>query len=152
MFNPTRNEARDFLFEAWRKFRAALPMTPLETIAADIIGRHPEYHALLEKREQFADRDYAPEHGETNPFLHLQMHLALHEQVSIDQPSGVRAAHQALSLRHGSAHEGEHAMMDCLAEMIWQSQRHKTPPDATIYLACLQRKQGLSPRDNTTKS
>jgi hypothetical protein len=152
MFNPTRNEARDFLFEAWRKFRADLPLTPLETIAADIIGRHPEYHALLDKRDEFVEREYAPEQGETNPFLHLQMHLALHEQVAIDQPRGVRAAHQALAVKCGSTHEAEHAMMDCLAEMIWQAQRYKTPPDAGIYMACLQRKHGGFPSGGGAKN
>lgn len=141
MFNPSRNEARGFLFEAWRKYNAREPLTPLETIAVGIIAKHPGYHPLLANRETFVERDYAPEHGETNPFLHLSMHLAIHEQVSIDQPHGVRDAHLALSKKLGDAHEAEHEMMDCLAEMIWQSQRHKTAPDASLYLACLNTKQ-----------
>jgi hypothetical protein len=144
MFNPSRNEARDFLFETWRKASASVPLTPLEVMAADIIRMHPEYHALLEKREAFLDRDYAPEHGGTNPFLHLQMHLAIHEQVSIDQPRGVRAAHQALSRQHGDTHAAEHEMMDCLGEMLWHAQRHSTAPDGALYLSCLTRKQGKS--------
>ena len=140
MFAPARMEARQFLVDAWQKRRAALPLTPLETLAADLVALHPEYHALLESGAAVLDRDWAPEQGETNPFLHLSMHLSIHEQVSIDQPPGVRTLHRQLSELLGSRHDAEHAMMDCLAEMIWTAQRQGTPPDAGLYLACLNRK------------
>jgi hypothetical protein len=142
MFAPSRNEARQFLIDAWRKRGDALPLTPLETIAADLVALHPEYHALLESGDKALERDWRPEHGETNPFLHLSMHLSIHEQVSIDQPSGVRALHDALTRKLGSRHDAEHEMMDCLAEMIWSAQRHGTPPDPKRYLDCLGRKAG----------
>ncbi len=142
MFNPSRDQARDFLFEAWRKYRGHEALTALETIAVETIAQHPEYHELLANRDKFVERDYAPEHGETNPFLHLSMHLAIREQISIDQPAGVRAAHLKLSQKLDSVLDAEHEMMDCLAEMIWQAQRNKTGPDASIYLACLQQKTG----------
>ncbi len=142
MFNPSRNEVRDFLFESWRKYRAQAPLSGLETEAAAVIAAHPEYHAMLADRagflERFRDRDYPPEFGETNPFLHLSMHLSIREQVSIDQPAGVRAAHVALARALGDVLEAEHEMMECLAEMIWQSQRHQTPPDADTYVRALQ--------------
>ncbi len=141
MFNPSRNEARDFLFAAWRKFSAQEVLTPLETIAVEIISKHPEYHALLGRRDSFVDRDYAPEQGETNPFLHMAMHLAVHEQVAIDQPRGARDAHRALTEKLQSLHDAEHEMMDCLAEMIWQAQRQNAAPDAALYLACLAMKR-----------
>ena len=144
MFNPSRDQARDFLFESWRKYRANEALSALETIAVEAIAQHPEYHALLENRDKYVERDYAPEQGETNPFLHLSMHLAIREQITIDQPQGVRAAHQKLSQQFDSVLEAEHAMMDCLAEMIWQAQRNKTAPDAHIYLACLHGKLGES--------
>ena len=38
------------------------------------------------------DRDWAPKGGETNPFLHLSLHLAVAEQLAIDQPAGIVAA------------------------------------------------------------
>ncbi|MET0444732.1 MAG: DUF1841 family protein, partial [Pseudorhodoplanes sp.] len=127
LFNPTRDESRDFLFESWRKYRANEPLTQMEGIAVEVIALHPEYHAMLENRdrylENFRDRDYPPEFGETNPFLHLGMHIAIREQVAVDQPAGVRAAHGALSAKHGTSMGAEHDMMDCLAEMIWQAQR-----------------------------
>lgn len=142
MFNPSRDEVRQFLIDAWRKLREGLPCTPLEAMAADLIGQHPEYHALLESGEAAMHRDWPPELGETNPFLHLSMHLSIREQVSIDQPRGVAQAHALLSRREGSALEAEHVMMDCLAEMIWHAQRQGTPPDPGRYLACLRLKSG----------
>ena len=141
MFNPTRDESRDFLFEAWRKYGAGEPLTALETIAVEVIALHPEYHPLLTNRDQAIERDYAPEHGETNPFLHLSMHMAIREQIAIDQPRGVRDAHLRLTQKLDSVLEAEHEMMDCLAEMIWQAQRNKSAPDAAIYLGCLASKQ-----------
>ena len=83
MFNPSRDQARDFLFESWRKYRSHEMLTSLESITVALIAEHPEYHSLLETRDSYVDRDYAPEHGETNPFLHLSMHLAIREQVSM---------------------------------------------------------------------
>ena len=144
MFNPTRDQARDFLFEAWRKFRATEQLTAMESLAVEIISLHPEYHAMLSDRDRYLetwrDRDYPPEFGETNPFLHINMHLSIREQVSIDQPRGVKEFHSALSNKLGSTLTAEHEMMDCLAEMIWHAQRHRTAPDAQIYLGCLGRK------------
>ncbi len=145
MFNPTRDQTRDFFFDAWRKFRAIEPLSAMETMTVEVIAMHPEYHTMLENRdrylENYRDRDYPPEFGETNPFLHLGMHIAIREQISIDQPIGVRSHHTALTEKHGSVAEAEHEMMDCLAEMIWQAQRNSSAPDAAIYLACLVKKR-----------
>ena len=141
MFNPSREEVRDFLFESWRKFCAQEPLIGMEAEAAAVIAAHPEYHAMLTDHaaflDRYRDRDYPPEFGETNPFLHLSMHLSIREQVSIDQPTGVREAHAGLSTALGDALLAEHEMMECLAEMIWQSQRHHVPPDATAYVHAL---------------
>ena len=140
MFNPSRDQARQFFFEAWQKRRDSMPLTPLEAVAADTIAKHPEYHAILESPGQYADREYLPEQGETNPFLHLSMHIAIAEQVSIDQPAGIRNAVQQLTQHLGSRHDAEHEVMDCLAETIWQAQRGHTAPDMRIYLDCLGQK------------
>jgi Domain of unknown function (DUF1841) len=137
MFNPTRNEARQFLFDAWRKHGAGELLTPLEHVAARVVALHPEFHGLLADPEQNQDRDYAQ--GELNPFLHLMMHLSIEEQVSIDQPPGVREAYQRLAGKYGSQHEAQHAMMECMAEMIVHAQRNGTAPDAALYLGCLAR-------------
>jgi uncharacterized protein DUF1841 len=140
MFNPTRGESRLFLFELWEKHRAGAELSPLESVALAIVFEHPEYHAVLENRERNLDREWKPEGGETNPFLHLAMHLAIEEQVSIDQPPGIRSAVAALAARHGSMHDARHDVMDCLAEVIWQAQRNGTGFDNATYLECLSRK------------
>ena len=140
MFTPSRDEARAFLFDVWAKRAAGVALTPLESIALSIVLEHPEYHGVLEDRERYLDRDWKPEGGETNPFLHLQMHLAIEEQVSIDQPPGIRAAVEKLAARHGSRHDALHDVMDCLAEVIWQAQRHGAGFDNARYLDCLERK------------
>ena len=141
MFNPSRDEARDFLFEVWAKHAERRPLTPLEAMALAVILEHPEYLPILADREANRDREWRPEGGETNPFLHLALHLAIEEQRSIDQPPGIRAALETLEARRG-AHEARHALMDCLAEVIWQAQRYGTGFDNALYLDCISRKRG----------
>ena len=137
MFLPSREQARRLFFDAWRKYRQGLPLEPLEGVAAGQIAQHPEYQAILEAPERHLQKDYLPEQGETNPFLHLAMHLAIEEQLSIDQPAGVKARYERLLARLGDAHAAQHEVMDCLAEMIWQAQRYRQPFDGQAYLDCL---------------
>ena len=140
MFNPSRDQARDFFFETWRKYRAQEPLAALETIVLQVILAHPEYHPALDDPERFRDRDYSPESGEANPFLHMSMHLAIEEQLSIDQPPGIASAFAALTAKHGDRHDAMHDTMECLGEMVWRSQRDRAPPDAAAYLECLERR------------
>ena len=139
MFNPSRNEARMFFIDTWRKRRAGTLLTPLEDLAAQLIEKHPEYFSILENPERYQDKDYSPEQGATNPFLHLMMHLTIEEQISIDQPHGIRTHFQRIVEKHESEHNAQHHMMECLGEMIWQAQRNGTAPDANIYLSCLEK-------------
>ncbi|MBU1689875.1 MAG: DUF1841 family protein [Gammaproteobacteria bacterium] len=139
MFSPSRDQARRFFFESWQKFHARQPLSGLEAIALELMQQHPEYHAIFDSPERYVERDYLPESGETNPFLHLGLHLAIREQVPIDQPRGIAAHYRRLLEKTGSTHDAEHLIMDCLAEMIWQAQRNHSAPDAEIYLACLAR-------------
>jgi hypothetical protein len=139
MFNPSREQARQFLAEAWRKRRDRLPVTPLETIAGDVIALHPEYHALLDAPDMALQREWLPENGETNPFLHLSLHLAIAEQLSIDQPPGIVAVFNKLLAQRGDRHEVLHMVLDSLAETLWRSQRDQTPLDGAAYLERLQR-------------
>lgn len=139
IFNPTREEARKFLFESWRKKRAGELLSPLEDLTAQIIAKHPEYHALFDDPVHNQDKEFALDGNTVNPFLHLMMHLAIEEQLSIGQPHGVREQFIRLTRKYQSEHEAQHAMMECLAEMIWQAQHNQTPPDAAVYLSCLMR-------------
>jgi hypothetical protein len=141
VFNPSRDQARRFLIDAWAKRRGKLPGTAMDALAADLIDLHPEYHALLEADDALT-REWTPEQGETNPFLHLSLHLAIEEQLSIDQPFGIRAAFDKLQSRHAGRHAALHAVLDCLGEMIWRSQRSGLPPDGDAYLDCVRRAAG----------
>ena len=140
MFNPTRDQARAFLFDLWEKHQAKAPLTPLESVALSIILEHPEYHGMLSDRERYLDRDWKPEGGETNPFLHLSVHLAIEEQLSIDQPPGIRAIVGDLERKHGNAMDARHAVMDCLVEQVWQAQRNNVAFNNETYLDCLRGK------------
>ena len=142
MFNPTRDQARAFLFDVWEKHAAGAALTALEQMALAVILEHREYHGVLGERERYLVHDWKPEGGETNPFLHLQMHLAIEEQLSIDQPPGIRAAVDALARRHDSMHDARHDVMDCLAEMIWNAQRHGAAFDNEAYLSCIRSRLG----------
>lgn len=140
MYAPTRDQARDFFFTAWEKYRAQAPLSDLERIVVEIVALHPEYHAVLESRERNVDADYRPEDGRLNPFLHLSLHLALAEQVAVDRPQGVRAEVERLTRKHGDAHAALHDALECLGETMWQAQRAGTAPDAAAFLECLRRK------------
>ena len=139
MFTPSSNDVRRFFCEALRKRRAGEILTPMDAIAADWLDQHPEYHPELEDAEEAVARDYSVEGGRPNPFLHLSMHLSITEQLSVDQPRGIRAAFEALAARVGE-HEAHHAIMECLGEMIWASQRNGVPPDTEAYIECVRRR------------
>lgn len=139
MFNPSRDQARRFFVDAWHKRRNRLPATPLETLAADLAEIHPEYQKLLEGGEEALAREWTPEDGETNPFLHLSLHLAIAEQLQIDQPPGIRAACETLTTRHGDRHAALHDILECLGETVWRAQHDRQPPDGEAYLACVRR-------------
>jgi hypothetical protein len=139
MLNPSRDEARRFLIDAWAKFRAREPLSGLEQIAAELIALHPEYHRILEAPDGNLDRDWRPEEGDTNPFLHLALHLAVAEQLAIDQPPGIRAEFERIKAVRGDEHRALHAVLECLGEVVWTAQRHGKPPDAKLYLGCLER-------------
>jgi hypothetical protein len=140
MFNPTRDQVRRFFFDAWRKYRNASPLEGLEQPAVEIILMHPEYQPLLESEESLA-RDFGPEAGQVNPFLHLSLHLALVEQVSIDQPRGIRDLHAKLHATR-DAHDALHVLLECLGETVWQAQRTGQPPDESAYLECIRKGLG----------
>jgi hypothetical protein len=139
MYAPTRDEARQFFFETWRKYRAAEPLAGLETVALQVLLDHPEYPPVVAAPERHGERDYSPASGEINPFLHLSLHLAIEEQLAIDQPPGIRAQYERLRARKGE-HEAKHDVLECLGEVVWHAQRNAAAPDAEMYLECVRRK------------
>jgi hypothetical protein len=137
MFNPSRDEARLFFIDAWRKRREGAPSTAMEIMVADLIEAHPEYHGLYELGKDGLAKEWSPEMGETNPFLHISLHVAVREQISVDMPPGIRAQHKALSLKFGDALEADHCVMECLGEQIWQVQKNGVPFSNEAYIACV---------------
>lgn len=134
MFQPSQNDVRRFFCEVHAKQQAGQPLAPIEALAAGWIDQHPEYHADLADLPAALAAVYEVDEGRTNPFLHLAMHLTISEQVSIDQPHGIRQAVELLAARRQSLHEAQHEVMECLGEMIWASQRSGRPPDGHAYL------------------
>ena len=150
LFQPSQADVRRFFCGVYAKALAHQPMEAIETLASLWIDEHPEYHAEL------ADLDAAlaamPEEAaraasgglsqnssdKTSAFLHLSMHLTISEQCSIDQPRGIRQAVELLTARLDSLHDAHHATMDCLGQMVWESQRAGRPPDGEAYIACVQ--------------
>lgn len=140
MFQPSQNDVRSFFCDVYQKQRQGLPLAPIEALAADWITEHPEYHADLADKAAALDAVYTVDEGRTNPFLHLSMHLTIREQVSIDQPRGIRQAVELLAARRNSLHQAHHEVMECLGEMIWASQRSGLPPDGHAYLDAVRRR------------
>lgn len=139
MFNPSREQVRLFFFESWRKHQTGLPLTAMEAAATDVMLMHPEYHDLLSNPEASAELEFPPENGQANPFLHLSLHLALAEQMAIDQPKGIRDELQRLIQRKGDMHQALHLALDCLGRAVWESQRNGREPDGAAYLENLRR-------------
>ena len=139
MFNPSKDEVRQFFCQAWKKHLEHEILTPLESIAARWMIEHPEYHSLLEDLELAQSTDFSPEQGQTNPFLHLAMHLSISAQIQIDQPTGIRAIAHELAARMDSEHQAQHQIMECLGQVLWQAQRQGTPPDLVAYQEALRR-------------
>lgn len=135
LYTSERDKLRQFYVECWRKARHGMPMDPMEQMVARVIEMHPEYHLMLENEK--LGNEYKPEDGETNPFLHMGMHLGLQEQVVMDRPAGIKAIYQQLGEKLGDVMATEHAMMDCLGEMMWQAQKNQAEPDELAYLECL---------------
>lgn len=139
LFGNDRNQLRGLYFETWRKYESGLPLEPLEKQIAAVILQHPEYQIYLEDYEGALAKDFLPEMGETNPFLHMGLHIAINEQISTNRPPGVSGIHRQLQLRCGSAHEAEHQMIECLAESLWEAQRDGRAPDENSYLERLKK-------------
>jgi hypothetical protein len=136
IFGQDRNELRQMYADAWRKHCDKTPLSPLEAQISAVVEMHPEYHADVTGED--LNRDYTPDGGQTNPFLHMGLHLGIREQVATDRPAGIAAVFKAIAARTGDAHDAEHDMIECLAETLWEAQSQNRPPDEARYLERLQ--------------
>jgi hypothetical protein len=137
LFGQDRDQLRSFYIHAWRKKREGAPLEPLENLVVQVIEEHPEYQGILENTERALGREYLPEDGDTNPFMHMGMHIAIQEQLQAGRPAGIAETYRELMKRLGDAHAVEHRMMECLAEALWKAQRAGRPPDEAAYLDCV---------------
>jgi hypothetical protein len=140
MFAPTQDDVRRFFCQAYRKSKQGMPVTSMEILAVDWIGQHPEYHTDLADMDAALAAVFEVDTGRNNPFLHLSMHLSISEQIGIDQPLGIKQAADLLAIKRGSMHAAHHDIMECLGEMVWQSQRSGLPPDGEKYIADVRRR------------
>ena len=138
MFGDNREQLRQMYVDAWRKQQDGALLTPLEAMIAEVVDMHPEYHALLDRGEDAIERDFLPEQGESNPFMHMGMHIAIREQLSTDRPAGIVDAIRTLLARLQDAHAVEHQVMECLGTSLWEAQRAGQAPDEQAYLRCVQ--------------
>ncbi|MDD5031182.1 MAG: DUF1841 family protein [Rhodoferax sp.] len=140
MFNPSQADVRRFFCAVHAKTNTGQPMQAIETLASLWIAEHPEFHAELTEVDGALATMTETQEGKTSAFLHLSMHLSISEQCSIDQPRGIRQATELLTHRLDSLHDAHHVVMECLGQMIWDSQRSGQPPDGNAYVACVQRR------------
>lgn len=139
MFTPSKADVRRFFCTVYAKARTGQAMEAIETIASLWIDEHPEYHGELANLEAALAALEQPEDDKGSCFLHLSMHLSITEQCSIDQPRGIRQAVELLTHRRDSLHDAHHAAMECLGQMLWDSQQNGQAPDGNNYVACVQR-------------
>lgn len=138
IFSHDRTKLRKFYQDCWSKFKSNQQLTELEQQIVEVISEHPEYEKEVTTNSNLSN-EWFPEQGVTNPFLHLGMHLAIREQLTIDQPAGIRSIVKKILKKNGNPHEVEHKMMDCLAEVIWLSQKNNQEPDLKAYISCLKK-------------
>lgn len=136
-FSQDRIQLRRIFFQAWQKSKSQQTLDPMEQVIVNVLQLHPEYHKFFDNPETNLDKDFSPEIGQTNPFLHLSMHISVHEQLSINQPIGIQDYYQKLLKKTNDQHETEHLMMDCVGEMIWKAQKENRAPSEQDYFSCL---------------
>ncbi|MCG2634247.1 MAG: DUF1841 family protein [Gammaproteobacteria bacterium] len=132
-----RQALRRTFIEAWSRYQAGLPLEPQQDLIGKVVALHPEYQGLLESPEA-VEGEFDGSDGQSNPFLHMSLHIAVREQLGLDRPPGVKAAFDDLLIRLQDPHRVEHEMIECLAAELWQAQRESRAPDEQVYLAALQ--------------
>jgi len=136
MFGQNRQQLRQYYHEVWQKAQQKQPLSALESGIAQVIEQHPEYHGIF-KNDSSLEQEYFVEDGQTNPYLHMGLHISLHEQISTNRPAGIQDLYRQLQIKFGNAHDTEHQMMECLTESLWLAQRNNQPPSEQDYLNTL---------------
>ncbi len=127
---------RQVFFDTWQKYKQSQALQGVESLLIDVILLHPEYHSILENQDKYLDFDFPPEQGKGNPFLHMSLHVTIEEQLSIDNPKGIRQHFQTLQQKRDK-HDAQHVLLECLAEAIWKAQRNESADLEEDYVACI---------------
>lgn len=138
MFSQNRQQLRQFYHDVWQKMQNQHTLSAMEVGIAQVIDQHPEYHRIFNS-DSSLDQEYFVEDGQTNPYLHMGLHLSLHEQISTNRPTGIKALYGQLQAKFGSAHDAEHRMMESLTESLWTAQRNNQAPSEQDYLNSLKK-------------
>ena len=138
IFSNDRDKLRQTFYTVWQKAKNQQILEPLESIIAEVIQMHPEYQPLLEQSNTLK-KDFLPEMGETNPFLHMSMHIAIKEQMQAKKPAGIEPLYQKSLKKTRDAHKTEHIILECLGEALWKAQRNNQMPDEKAYLRCIKK-------------
>jgi hypothetical protein len=147
MSSTERQTHRRAFIDAWARALADHPLGPVEAQIVQVARMHPEYQGCLTDADRSLDRDFPPEAGQGNPFLHMGLHIAILEQLTADQPAGIRSLHQRLVAATGDVHAADHRLMECLAAGLWRVQRDRKPFNEKAYLKCIKRAGGpIRPR------
>lgn len=148
MYDVNTHDVRGFFAQVWQKRFTPLELDALQQKALILLDAHQEYAPILENIERYMDYEWLPENGETNPFLHLSLHLSIQEQVAIDQPFGIREIYETLCARYaGDWMKTEHEMMEALAETLWEAQRFGKGLDVNNYITKLRKLVNLGQED-----
>ncbi len=136
LYGKDRGGMRQVFFNTWQKYKQSLALQGVESMMIDVILLHPEYHSILENQDKYLDFDFPPEQGKGNPFLHMSLHVTIEEQLSIDNPTGIRQNFQTL-MQNRDKHDALHVLLECLAEAIWKAQRNESADLEKDYVACI---------------
>jgi hypothetical protein len=139
MFEANRQQLRQKYFDVWNRYLEKLPMEPLDIQICDLILAHPEYHTIFSQADKYFDKDYLPEQGESNPFLHLSLHLGMREQIGTNRPEGIQGIYENLMSRYQDSHHVEHMMMECMMEQLFEAQKNQQTPDEQLYRMALKK-------------
>lgn len=139
MLETDRQKLRQKYFDVWARHIEKLPMEPLDIQICDLILAHPEYQSIFNQPDRYLDKDYLPEQGESNPFLHLSLHLGVREQISTNRPAGIYHVYEDLMSRYQDNHHVEHILMECMMEQLFEAQQKQQAPDEQAYIDALQK-------------
>ena len=134
LFSNDRNEVREMYYQVWEKHNAKQALTPMEHIICAVIQEHPEYHKFLKNKSKHKQKDFSPEAGQTNPFLHMGLHIAIREQLATNRPFGIKGVYTELMEKHHSNSTVEHLMMEHLMDCLMNAQKTQPPPNELHYI------------------